>query len=366
MQKETISNWQGISMMVLFILGSSIVLGVSPTAGQDIWISLIVAIILALVIGLIYARLIVLYPNTTIYKILEKVLGKWLGKIIALCMTWYAFYLGSLVLDNFAEFIFTTALRSTPSIVVLAFMIFLVIWGVKAGVEVLGRWSQMFGLLLITLIISTDPLLIPQIESNTLEPLLGEGFIPIFQGAYNTFTFPFAETVVFLGVLDSLEKKNGSYSIFMKGILIGGGILLLTSTTEILVLGEFAYDSAYFPAYAAVSRINIADILQRMEIIVAVAFLISGFMKVCICMLSCCKGLQSIFDLEDYRFLVTPVGIIAVIIALTTYGSIIEMFQWAFTSYNLFALPYQLIIPILVWGIAEGKHQFKTFQKKKH
>ena len=72
MNKEIITNKQGISIIVLFILGSSIVLSPGGGAKQDAWIAIIIALLIALPSVFVYSRLLSIYPeknSLTFYRI---------------------------------------------------------------------------------------------------------------------------------------------------------------------------------------------------------------------------------------------------------------------------------------------------------
>jgi len=107
--------------------------------------------------------------------------------------------------------------------------------------------------------------------------------------------------------------------------------------------------------YAAVSMINIKEFITRIEIVVSTAFLIGGFIKISMCTLFCCKGISKVFSFDDYRFLVTPIGILITITAISSYGSIMEMSEWINETWNSYALFFQVILPIVILIGAEVK-----------
>lgn len=45
MNKEVISDKQGINLVILFIMGSTLVIGTGAEAGKDSWLAIIIAII---------------------------------------------------------------------------------------------------------------------------------------------------------------------------------------------------------------------------------------------------------------------------------------------------------------------------------
>lgn len=107
MNKEAISNKQGITLVIIFILGSTLVLGTAGEAKKDMWIAIIVGIFLSFPILLIYAKLLSMFPEKDIFDISILVLGNFFGRIVNILFIWFAIHLGALVLYNFGEFINT-------------------------------------------------------------------------------------------------------------------------------------------------------------------------------------------------------------------------------------------------------------------
>ncbi|MCK4258321.1 MAG: endospore germination permease [Halanaerobiales bacterium] len=355
MKREVISDRQGIYLITLFIMGSTLILGTAAQAEKDIWLAILLAMVFAFPTLSMYARLHALFPGKDLYDILEFVFGRYLGKIISFVYIWFAFHLGTLVLRNFGEFLTTVGLLDTPTALLYVIMILLCLWAVKEGIEVLGRWGEFFIKIIIPLILLTIILGIPDMTINNIRPVFYNGIKPILDGAFSTYTFPLAETVIFMMVLSPLKEENSSYKIYWVGLLIGGFIIFISAFFEILVLGVNLYSESYFPAYIAVSRINIGDFLQRMEIIVSITFLIGGFIKISICLLAASKGIGKVFGFDDYRILATPVALLMVNLAYFIYDSIMEMTEWTFKIWNMYAFPFQVILPILILIAAEIK-----------
>ena len=90
MKNEAISERQGAILIILFILGSVLLIGSGGTAKQDAWISIIIAILVSSIVLLMYSRILSLYPGKDLFDILQIVMGKVLGKIISLLMIWYS------------------------------------------------------------------------------------------------------------------------------------------------------------------------------------------------------------------------------------------------------------------------------------
>jgi spore germination protein KB len=61
-------------------------------AGRDCWLSLITALLPALFIGYIVASLSRLFPGKTLIEYSELIVGKWMGKGLALLFLIYFFH----------------------------------------------------------------------------------------------------------------------------------------------------------------------------------------------------------------------------------------------------------------------------------
>jgi len=355
MGKEVVNQKQAITIMATFIIGSSTILGSGVKAKQDAWLAIIIAMgIFSLVIP-IYGRICSIYPGKNIYQVMELLLGKVAGKIISLLFVWYAFFLGALVIRDISEFARTVSLPETPECIFAFFAVLLMILTVRGGVELLARFLGIFFPIYILMILTVTFVSIPFFELKNLKPFLYDGIKPVLGASLEVFSFPFAETVLFVCILEHLRKNGSPYKTYYASMLIGGAILLIISVRSILVLGFPMWQMQNFASYAATRLIRIGDFFQRIEASVAIVFIISGYTKATICLFSACKGIASIFNIKEYKHIAAPIGILMTQLSIIVYDNGAELAEWAATIYPYFAFPFQVIIPLIIWIIAEIK-----------
>lgn len=353
MDKEKISNAQGIKIVILFLFGSTLVMGTGGEAERDMWIAIGITVILTIPIYLLYCRIHSLFPGKDLFEILEINFGKVIGKLISLPFIWFAFHLGALVIRNFGEFIVTVGLSETPRIIPMIMISLMCIWAVKAGIEVIGRCSDYFIVFVMALLILYSLLAIPIMDPQNIAPIMGKGFGNVLKGVPSSFAYPFGEVVTFLLVFSALKEEKSSYKVFIPALLIAGPIITFVALRNILIMGPLTLKTVYFPAYSAISRINVGNFLQRLEIGVTIVFLLCGFIKVCVCLLGATKGISRIMGFDDYRILVLPVGLLMTNLAHIVYKDIDEMFEWAFKVWQYYAIPFQVVLPLLIWVFIE-------------
>ncbi|MCM1988611.1 GerAB/ArcD/ProY family transporter [Oceanirhabdus seepicola] len=356
MKKEVISDKQGISLMILFIIGTSIIYASGIKAKQDMWIAIILSLLTAFPLAMMCARLHYIFPGKTLFDICELCFGRFIGKLITALYIWFIFHTGVSVILNLNIFITTVSLFNTPRIVPLTCIIMLCAWVAKEGIEVLGRWSSLFAIIFITFIISTALFLTPQMKINNILPVLNNGMKPVLNGAFGTYCFPFTQIVVFLAAFSNFESKKSPFKIYFKSLLIGGIFILLLSLMNILILGIDTASRVYYPSYESALRVDIGELLQRVEIIISAGFVIGAFVKGSIYLLATCKGISKLFNCRDYRFIVIPVALLMISFSTYSYNSIMDYFYWILEEWTLYyALPFQMIVPVIIWIFAEIK-----------
>ncbi|MFZ5966640.1 MAG: GerAB/ArcD/ProY family transporter [Bacillota bacterium] len=357
MSKEVISDKQGIFMMVLFLSGSTSIFVSGIEAKKDSWIAIIVAVIMVFPMLLLFARLHHLYPDKDLFDIFEICFGKIIGKVLMIIFTWYTFYWAADVINNFVFFIMTVSFPETPRYVLIICLTALCAWGVRAGIEVLGKWANLFLVVVIVGLSTTVAMLIPDMKLSHILPVFQEGMKPIIKGAYSVFTQPFVQTVAFTMFFRNLERKTSSYKIYITGLLIGAAVSWVVSITNVLAIGAKSVELYYYPTYQTYRKINIGEFLQRVEVVIAAIFMFGGFIKISILSLCTCKGITRIFGWKEYRWIVTPIALLIMNMAYIEYSSVQEYFGFNTDIWPNYFMPFQIILPIITWAIAEIKNR---------
>lgn len=354
MQKERITDKEAICLFIIFVIGSSLIIGIGSGAKNDAWLAIIAGVLMAIPMILVYCRILSIFQDKDIFSILDIIFGRIVGKLFAALFSLYAFHLGALVVRNFGEFINTIAMPETPMFLPMLCMGITCIIAARSGIEVMGRTATYFIPIIFFILLAVQLLGIPQLKLNYIKPLLGHGIAPVITAGFAVFSFPFAETVLFTGAFSGLKTKKSSYRIYFLGLLIIAPIIIMTTVRNIAVLGNLG-DDYYFPSYAAVSAINIDDFIQRIEVTVSFVFVFGVLVKTSICLLVASKGISRIFNLNNYRSVVIQIGLLMIFFAYTVYDSSMEMKYWATKVYPYYAFPIQVILPIFIWIFAEIK-----------
>lgn len=352
---ELVPDGQAFALAMLYLLGNSFIFGLGRRAGPDLWFSFLLAIAGGFPILLLNIRLRTILPGATLWEGLGNLVGKWPARFISLFYATYAWRLACLISTDLTRFISAVSLENTPSSILALMLTLLALWAVKAGIEVLARWSAVVLRFVLPLIFITNLLVLTQVDLGTFLPVLYHGFEPVAMGALELLDFPFLSMVIVFWAFDTFKNKDSARKIFVPGFLIGAFILMAISCSALAVVGVDKYMGSYFPAYVAVSRIDIARFLSRLEASVGVIFLIGSFLKLSVCLLVACKGLAWGLGFTDYRFLATPLALGIVAGSQWFTKDLMEVYLSATKMLHPYDVSVQVIIPVVLWVIAEIK-----------
>lgn len=353
MQKEMISRRQGFCIIAIFIWGSSVVMGGSSDAGEDSWLSLLLAFAYTVPVLLIYGRIMRLYPEKNIFEVLELVFGRIVGSVVIALISWYALHLCSIVLCNFSQFIEIVAMPETPQLPLIIVMLSITTYLSMSGVETLGRWAFATIFIIVGVVILTIIMALNHMDFTNILPVMAHDFSKIANGSLKVFSFPFGETVMILGIADAVKKQISPYKLFINAAAFGALVLLFVILRNIELLGNLT-EIEYFPSYIAARLINIGDFITRIEGSISMNFIIAGITKITVCLLVAAKGIAHLLNISSYRRILIPVSMLALALSMMLYSSAMQMFGFM-NVYPYYAMPFQVFIPVIAWLLGEIK-----------
>lgn len=351
LEKGRISNFQLLILIMGFVSGTFSLMTPGQDAGHDAWVAIVLGLMEGLCIAWIFTNLSRKFPDKTIIEINTLVYGRYLGKCISILFIWYLFHISAIVLSIFSTFLNVEIYHFTPKAVILLCMMLVCASTVNRGIEVLARLSLILVIISITLICLETLLLITHMDLKNLLPVMDIPVNKLLWVSHSVATNPFGEVVVFLMVFAFVDHPKKRFSTVALAMITAGSFLLIIIARNSMVLGQAALTSN-FPTYLAVHMIDLGDILTRAEVVVAIDSIIMVLVKVSVLFYGTVMGVAQLFDLHSYRPLILPIGILMVIFAMTNFGNMIEMFAFVNKGHVLYAVPFQIGIPLITLIVA--------------
>lgn len=352
MGKVKLTPFQLFALIILFELGSAIVISLGIEAKQDAWIAILLGLTGSILLYFIYYYLFRQYPNLTLIEYLEKILGKYLGWFVGFLYSLYFIYIASRVLRDFEDLALTAILPETPVFVVGLLMILTIVYVVYAGIEVLARTGEFYFLifLLIGFVVNSLFVVSGEIEVKNFLPILGEGWMPVLTTAFPTvLTFPFGEIIVFTMLLPLLNDKKSALKVGIIGLVISGFLIVFSTMMNIAVLGVDIVERSTFPLLSAIGKIRIGEFLERLDALAVVSLIVGLFFKISIFLYAGVVSVSHLFKVKKYQSILLPISIIVLVSSISIAENFSEHLKEGLEVVIYYLhLPFQVYIPVLL------------------
>lgn len=246
----------------------------------------------------------------------------------------------------------------TPIQAIHILFMFIVIIGVRLGIEVISRAGEIFMPWIILLFVVLVLFLTPEIEMSKIQPILGQGFSPLLQALFPLIGL-ILEISVFLMIIPFVNNPKKTLKPFIHGSISGGIALFLFVLLSILVLGAELTARQVYPSYVLAKKISVADILERLETFMAAMWFLTIYFKLTICFYASTLGFGQILNLKEYRSLTWPLGMILIVLSIEMIPNRLYFNQIALNVWPYYSITVCLVIPIilLLLGILHKKRQ---------
>lgn len=356
-------SWHQFSILVfLFTIGSTIILipsGLAAIAKNDAWITSIIGVSVGGLIILPFVALSRLFPNKTFTEYSEVIVGKWGGKLISLGFVVFTMTGSTTLLFYMGNFMVTMIMPETPIEALNIFFMAAIVYIVQLGIEVCARIAEILFPYVAVLLFFMIICLIPQIELTNIQPIFQSGVIPILDGAIELAATASLPCVVFCMFIKNVNNNKKVKVAFIIGLFAGGLFIIILTFLSIAVLGHELTSRNSFPSYALAKKINIGNFMQRIEVIIAIAWFITIFFKILFYFYAAVIATSQLIGLKNYKPLTLPFGILLTLFSFIVYPNTAFAAVWDSRIWVPFAFTICCIIPIGLLLIAKIKTKLR-------
>jgi spore germination protein KB len=352
MGHEQISEKQFFLLVYLYILGSSILYApaiVTSQAKQDGWIAIIIATILGVVYAFSIAYFQSRFPSLTLLDISEKVVGKWVGKVLIALFIFYFYILASLLLRSIGDFVVTHILHETPIHVVMSLFILVSVFAVRYGLEVVGRTAEIFSPWVFGLFFIAILAVLPLLKFNNILPVFEQGMVPILQSSLTIFGFPFTEIFAFFFLAANQIKTKQLKRVFSLSVIAGGISLFIPVISTILVLGVDITSRSTFPTYTLAKKLTLGQAMEHTEVILAIIWFLTMFFQLTLILYVCTLCVSKLVNGSNNKVYSFPVAFLIVPSSILLGSNISYLSDFTGRYWVFYSISIAIIIPMLLY-----------------
>lgn len=341
-------------------MGKMIYLAITPTAiltapgisfhfaRQDLWLSPVWAVSGAIAV-LLALGLHRLQPGCGVIRACRNIAGRIPGRALGGVLWLFYLYISGIVLREYGEFVVGAFLSDTPLIFVLGSLVLVCALAVRGGVEIVGRFAELFLPAFLLLFLLIVLLIIPDLQITNMMPILGDGILPSVKGAL-VLQIWFGELSIAWFLLPFVsDRENAPKSLW---ITFGAIILtlLLSNWVTLLLLGELTGGYS-FPFLILARYIDLAEFFTHLEALFMAIWVLGAFVKVCVFFYITVIGAAEWMGLEDYRPIVFPFALLLTLFGVWVAANYQEMTHAITTSLIPLSLTMFIVVPALIYFI---------------
>ncbi|WP_240374862.1 GerAB/ArcD/ProY family transporter [Bacillus piscicola] len=359
MENGRISASQMALMMYPVVTGTGIIFIPSLTAnaaGNDMWLSPVWAASAGWIAIFTALHLHRLNPNQTIIQYSERLLGKFLGKVVSLVLLFFYLVMNGGGVRIYSDFVTGSFFEETPTYIIVSSMMLLSAFAVRGGVEVIGRTAEMLTPIYILFLLLVFLLILPDLRPENALPMLENGFTPSLKGAYTPQSW-FAEFFVIAFLIPYVKKEKTAARWGVISLIAVTLTFTATNLAVLFLLGEDVTAKLNYPLLDAIQYISIAEFLQHLESIVMAIWVAGAFVKFTVIQYAIVLGTAQVFELTDYKALVFPLSFLTVLFSFWGIVGEADSTYHSSTVFPLTSLIMQTLLPL-------GLLLISYFQKK--
>lgn len=352
MNKAKITSHQLFSLSATGSIGGSVFIIsslVANIAKQDAWITAVFMPILGIPVIAMYCFIGSQYPNMTLVGILKKVLGKWLGIIIAI--GYMLFYLTTAfrIPWYMGNFITTNAMPETPAYVINLVLIVVIITSLLYGIESIARASEILIYIVLILFFLSIIFVLPNAKIENLQPILENGIVPVLKATvFLTCLTTFSLVTLMMIYPISVTKISDAQKSIFKGYFVSGCVIFITIIVSIMVLGASITSKTQYPTYLLGKEIDMGVIFTRLEFIITAVWIVTQSLIGILFSYAGITVFSEILGLKDYKKIVAPFGIIMLVFSQIMIPNPSYQANWTIFASTPYIITYGLVIPVVL------------------
>ncbi|RLQ95475.1 GerAB/ArcD/ProY family transporter [Falsibacillus albus] len=351
-----------LSLVVLFIVGSAVMLDVGRDAMKDSWFAIFMAYLFFIPMNCMYYLLYKTNESLNFLKLLQYAFGKWVGSAVNFIYIVYFLYITSRVLRDFSEILQIAAFQKVSLAVLAMLMMLAIMYFAEKPIGVFFILTKyLFIIIFATFIVAVMFEVVSGIiHIDNVRPFLENGWGPVLTTIFpKVLTFPFGELIVLMVFFVKVKKEKKFGFKFVGAVGVGTWILVTTSFLHVAILGAVTVNRTHFPILSSVSVINISDFIQRVDSLIVILTIILGFVKTSVFFIASIESSKELLN-TDKNMIIVPLGILVVYCSLAISPNFPQHIKEGIDIVTYYLhVPLQIIFPIILSGVVFVKKKIK-------
>ncbi|MFE4240157.1 spore germination protein [Peribacillus butanolivorans] len=305
--KDRITTSQATVILINFIVGTGLLTLPRTSAEQvktpDIWITVILGGLIAMMAGVIMVKLSQQFPEKTFYQYSQEIVGKWVGGLLSLLIVCYFLTASSFQARSLMEVTGYFLLEGTPTWAIILPFMWVSLYLIMDGINPIARLFEIILPITLVFFLLVALMSIKLFEIDNLRPVLGTGVIPVLKGVKTT-SLAFVGPEIMLLLLPFMKQPNKAVKVVLVGVSIP---LIFYVITVVMVIGALSVDGVVTRTWPTLDLIRSFEvsglIFERFESLLLVIWIMQMFTTFTLAYYAAALGLSQLFKKNIHPFM---------------------------------------------------------------
>ncbi|MBG9453470.1 spore gernimation protein [Lysinibacillus sphaericus] len=313
--QDKITASQAVVVLANYILATGILTlprtSVEKVKSPDVWISVFLGGIIAIIAAVIIVKLSQKYPEKTFYQYSQDIVGKWAGWFLSLLIIVYFFTISAFEVRIMAEVTSLFLLEGTPTWAIILPFMWIGLYLISSGINSIARLFEIIFPITFVLFLLVAFMSFGIFELDNLRPVLGLGVMPVLKGVKTaTLAFLGPEIMLLLVALMKQSEKAKAVKVALIGLTIP---LIFYVITVVMVIGALSIDGVVtrtWPTLELMRSFEIPGLIfERFESFLLVIWIMQIFATFTITYFAAALGLAQLFkkNIQPFIFGLLPI-----------------------------------------------------------
>ncbi|PRS32264.1 spore gernimation protein [Bacillus sp. RJGP41] len=362
--KDQITTPQTAVIIINFILGTGLLTlprsATEKVNTPDVWISVIIGGIIAIIAGVIMVKLSQQFPDKTFYQYINEISGKWVGSLLSLVIICYFLTTSGFQIRSMAEVIRYLLLEGTPTWAIIMIFMWVGLYLIIGGINPIARLFEIILPLTVILFLVVAFMSIKIFEIDNLRPVLGEGIIPVLKGVKTT-ALAFSGPEIILLLLPFMNQPKKAVKAMIVGVSIP---LIFYVITVVMVIGALSIDGVVLRTWPTLDLIRSFEIsgliFERFESFLLVVWIMQIFATFTITYFAAALGLAQLSKKSIHPFMFGLLPVLYIIAMVPKNMNDLFKLGDFVGNVALFLFGFLPLLLLIISRIKGGKYETTT------
>ncbi|MCM3629104.1 spore germination protein [Paenibacillus glycanilyticus] len=347
--REKISHLQLGCLLFGYIAGfESLFLTETKLMKQDVWIANVFNILIGIALLGIITYVQRQFPGYKMTEICDKLLGKWLSKIMLFIYLLSNLESASGGFRAVSMFYTTVILPNTRSDYLILIYAVCSTYAVYIGLGTLARTNLIIIPFFLIGFLATCLFIIPEIQLNPFLPQLQSSKSDIAIGSMHLFTFTFSQLITFGFLMSRVENMKKIFTSCAIAILMSGLYLVMISYLTLSSLGFNYVETSTYPFFSTIQLVKLGEYLERIEILLIGLWTVLTMVNIIIMQYVFTLVAGHVLAISKMKPFVLAIGLLFFVHASKSYIRTADHFTYGTKIYPISSLLPCVVFPVVL------------------